>query len=308
MPLNVPESVLVRFHGAMKRGINLRDLVNAIPYVALQEKLLTIEKKGKINVFDGRILEIEGLPDLSVSQAFELTDASAERSAAACTIRLNPAPVIEHLKSNVELLTRMIKEGYGDKESLGRRRDAMKEWLAMPKLLEADADAEYAEIIDIDIGQITEPLLACPNDPDDIKTLSAVAGAKVDEVFLGSCMTEISHFRAAAKTIEAAGGKVQTKLWVAPPTVMDQEILKKEGLYDIFRAAGARMETPGCSLCMGNQATAKEGSTVVSTSTRNFPNRLGKGTSVFLSSAAVAAVTSVLGRIPTLEEYNKYNK
>jgi aconitate hydratase 2/2-methylisocitrate dehydratase len=306
MPLDMPESVLVRFKGTMQPGITLRDLVNAIPYVALQKGLLTVEKKGKKNVFSGRILEIEGLPDLKVEQAFELSDASAERSAGGCTIRLNEAPIREYLTSNVTLLRWMIAEGYGDKRTLERRIKAMEDWLANPVLLEPDADAEYAEIIEIDMDQITEPLLACPNDPDDIKPLSEVAGTQIDEVFLGSCMTNIGHFRAAGKLLEQQKGDLPTRLWVAPPTKMDQSQLTEEGYYGTFGKAGARMEMPGCSLCMGNQARVRENSTVVSTSTRNFPNRLGNGANVFLASAELAAVCSILGRIPTVEEYMQY--
>jgi aconitate hydratase 2/2-methylisocitrate dehydratase len=306
MPLDMPESVLVRFKGMMQPGITLRDLVNAIPYAALQKGLLTVEKKGKKNVFSGRILEIEGLPDLKVEQAFELSDASAERSAGGCTIRLNEAPIREYLTSNVTLLRWMIAEGYGDKRTLERRIKAMEDWLANPVLLEPDADAEYAEIIEIDMDEIKEPLLACPNDPDDIKPLSEVAGTKIDEVFLGSCMTNIGHFRAAGKLLEQQKGDLPTRLWVAPPTKMDQSQLTEEGYYGTFGKAGARMEMPGCSLCMGNQARVRENSTVVSTSTRNFPNRLGNGANVFLASAELAAVCSILGKIPTVEEYKQY--
>jgi aconitate hydratase 2/2-methylisocitrate dehydratase len=306
MPLDMPESVLVRFKGTMQPGITLRDLVNAIPYVALQKGLLTVEKKGKKNVFSGRILEIEGLPDLKVEQAFELSDASAERSAGGCTIRLNEAPIREYLTSNVTLLRWMIAEGYGDQRTLERRIKAMEDWLANPVLLEPDPDAEYAEIIEIDMDQIKEPLLACPNDPDDIKPLSEVAGTAIDEVFLGSCMTNIGHFRAAGKLLEQQKGDLPTRLWVAPPTKMDQSQLTEEGYYGTFGKAGARMEMPGCSLCMGNQARVKENSTVVSTSTRNFPNRLGNGANVFLASAELAAVCSILGKIPTVEEYMQY--
>jgi aconitate hydratase 2/2-methylisocitrate dehydratase len=306
MPLDMPESVLVRFKGTMQPGITLRDLVNAIPYGALQKGLLTVEKKGKKNVFSGRILEIEGLPDLKVEQAFELSDASAERSAGGCTIRLNEAPIREYLTSNVTLLRWMIAEGYGDKRTLERRIKAMEDWLANPALLEPDADAEYAEIIEIDMDEIKEPLLACPNDPDDIKPLSEVAGTQIDEVFLGSCMTNIGHFRAAGKLLEQQKGELPTRLWVAPPTKMDQSQLTEEGYYGTFGKAGARMEMPGCSLCMGNQARVRENSTVVSTSTRNFPNRLGNGANVFLASAELAAVCSILGKIPTVEEYMQY--
>jgi aconitate hydratase 2/2-methylisocitrate dehydratase len=305
MPLDMPESVLVRFTGELQPGITLRDLVNAIPYAAIQRGLLTVAKEGKKNVFSGRILEIEGLPDLKVEQAFELSDASAERSAGGCTIKLNEAPIREYLNSNMTLLRWMIAEGYGDARTLQRRITAMQHWLDNPVLLEADADAEYAEIIDIDLNQITEPLLACPNDPDDIKPLSAVAGTKIDEVFIGSCMTNIGHFRAAGKLLEKASS-LPTRLWVAPPTKMDQNQLVEEGYYSTFGKVGARTEMPGCSLCMGNQARVAEGSTVVSTSTRNFPNRLGNGANVFLSSAELAAVCSLLGKIPTVEEYQQY--
>jgi len=306
MPLDMPESVLVRFKGQMQPGITLRDLVNAIPYVAIQRGLLTVEKQGKKNVFSGRILEIEGLPDLKVEQAFELSDASAERSAGGCTVRLNEAPIREYLNSNITLLKWMIAEGYGDARTLERRIKAMEEWLANPVLLEPDADAEYHEVIEIDMNQITEPLLACPNDPDDIKPLSEVAGTKIDEVFLGSCMTNIGHFRAAGKLLEQQKGELPTRLWVAPPTKMDQSQLTEEGYYGTFGKAGARTEMPGCSLCMGNQARVAENSTVVSTSTRNFPNRLGNGANVFLASAELAAVCSLLGKIPTVEEYMQY--
>ncbi|MFO1418764.1 MAG: bifunctional aconitate hydratase 2/2-methylisocitrate dehydratase [Methylotetracoccus sp.] len=303
MPLDMPESVLVRFTGTMQPGITLRDLVHAIPYAALQRGLLTVEKKGKKNVYNGRILEIEGLPDLKIEQAFELADASAERSAAACTVRLNKAPIEEYLKSNVVLLRWMIAEGYGDARTLQRRIRAMEEWLAAPVLLEPDADAEYAEVIEIDLDQIREPLLCCPNDPDDVKPLSEVAGTAIDEVFLGSCMTNIGHFRAAGRLLEKFGKQVPGRLWIAPPTKMDQAQLVEEGFYGSYGKAGARMEMPGCSLCMGNQARVADQSTVVSTSTRNFPNRLGAGANVFLSSAELAAVCSILGRIPTVDEY-----
>jgi len=306
MPLDMPESVLVRFKGEMQPGITLRDMVNAIPYAAIQRGLLTIDKKGKKNVFSGRILEIEGLPDLKVEQAFELSDASAERSAGGCTIRLNEAPIREYLNSNITLLKWMISEGYGDIRTLSRRIKSMEQWLDNPVLLEPDADAEYFEIIEIDMSEIREPLLACPNDPDDIKPLSAVAGTKIDEVFLGSCMTNIGHFRAAGKLLEKQKGELPTRLWVAPPTKMDQTQLTEEGYYSTFGKAGARMEMPGCSLCMGNQARVAENSTVVSTSTRNFPNRLGNGANVYLSSAELAAVCSILGKIPTFDEYMHY--
>ncbi|MGZ4981349.1 MAG: bifunctional aconitate hydratase 2/2-methylisocitrate dehydratase, partial [Methylobacter sp.] len=306
MPLDMPESVLVRFKGEMQPGITLRDLVNAIPYVAIQRGLLTVEKQGKKNVFSGRILEIEGLPDLKVEQAFELSDASAERSAGGCTVRLNEAPIREYLNSNITLLKWMITEGYGDARTIERRIKAMEEWLANPVLLEPDNDAEYFEVIEIDMNEIKEPLLACPNDPDDVKTLSAVAGTKIDEVFLGSCMTNIGHFRAAGKLLEKHQGELPTQLWVAPPTKMDQTQLTEEGYYGTFDKAGARTEMPGCSLCMGNQARVGENATVVSTSTRNFPNRLGNGANVYLSSAELAAVCSILGKIPTFDEYMHY--
>ncbi len=306
MPLDMPESVLVRFKGKMQPGITLRDLVNAIPYAAIQKGLLTVAKAGKKNVFSGRILEIEGLPDLKVEQAFELSDATAERSAAGCTIKLNKEPVIEYLKSNVVMLRWMIAEGYGDVRTMERRAQAMEKWLANPELLEADADAEYAEVIEIDMSEIKEPLLACPNDPDDVKPLSQVAGDKIDEVFIGSCMTNIGHFRAAATLLKEYGEPVPTRLWVAPPTKMDQGQLMEEGYYNMFALAGARTEMPGCSLCMGNQARVTPNTTVVSTSTRNFPNRLGKGANVYLSSAELAAVASILGKLPTVAEYMKY--
>ena len=305
MPLDMPESVLVRFSGQLQPGITLRDLVNAIPYAAIQRGLLTVAKEGKKNVFSGRILEIEGLPDLKVEQAFELSDASAERSAGGCSIKLNEEPIREYLNSNITLLNWMIAEGYGDVRSLQRRIAAMQDWLANPQLLTADADAEYAEIIEIDLNQITEPVLACPNDPDDIKPLSAVAGVKIDEVFIGSCMTNIGHFRAAGKLLEKATS-LPTRLWVAPPTKMDQNQLVEEGYYATFGKVGARTEMPGCSLCMGNQARVADGSTVVSTSTRNFPNRLGNGANVYLASAELAAVCSLLGKIPSVAEYMQY--
>ncbi|WP_235430304.1 bifunctional aconitate hydratase 2/2-methylisocitrate dehydratase [Xanthomonas sp. MUS 060] len=302
MPLDMPESVLVRFKGQMQPGVTLRDLVNAIPLYAIKQGLLTVAKQGKKNIFSGRILEIEGLPDLKVEQAFELSDASAERSAAGCTVRLNKAPIIEYLTSNITLLKWMIAEGYADARSLARRIKKMQEWLADPQLLEPDADAEYAAVIEIDLADIHEPIVACPNDPDDVKTLSEVAGATIDEVFIGSCMTNIGHFRAAAKLLEGKRD-IPTRLWVAPPTKMDASELTKEGHYGTFGAAGARMEMPGCSLCMGNQAQAREGATVFSTSTRNFPNRLGRNTNVYLGSAELAAICSRLGRIPTKQEY-----
>ena len=302
MPLDMPESVLVRFKGKMQPGITLRDLVHAIPYYAIKAGLLTVAKSGKINEFSGRILEIEGLPDLKVEQAFELSDASAERSAAGCTVKLNPEPIKEYLTSNIVLMKNMIAEGYNDKRALERRIKAVEAWLANPNLLQADADAEYAHVLEIDMDQLKEPVLCCPNDPDDAKLMSEVAGTKIDEVFIGSCMTNIGHFRAASKLLEGRRD-IPVKLWVAPPTKMDAAELTKEGHYGVFGAAGARTEMPGCSLCMGNQAQVREGATVVSTSTRNFPNRLGKNTNVFLASAEVAAISSKLGRIPTIEEY-----
>jgi aconitate hydratase 2 / 2-methylisocitrate dehydratase len=306
MPLDMPESVLVRFKGEMQPGITLRDLVNAIPYAAIQKGLLTLEKKGKKNIFSGRILEIEGLPDLKIEQAFELSDASAERSAAGCTIKLNEAPIIEYFNSNITLLRWMISQGYGDPRTLERRAAAMEDWLANPELLEADADAEYKEVIEIDLNEITEPLLACPNDPDDVKPLSEVKGTKIDEVFIGSCMLNIGNFRAAGKVLEQVEGAIPTRLWIAPPTKMDQHQLTEEGYFSIYGKAGARTEMPGCSLCMGNQARVEPNSTVVSTSTRNFPNRLGDGANVFLASAELAAVCSILGKIPDMEEYMGY--
>ncbi|MEW6695027.1 MAG: bifunctional aconitate hydratase 2/2-methylisocitrate dehydratase [Pseudomonadota bacterium] len=303
MPLDMPESVLVRFKGQMQPGITLRDLVHAIPYYAIKQGLLTVEKKGKKNIFSGRILEIEGLPNLKVEQAFELSDASAERSAAGCTIKLNKEPIIEYLQSNIVLLKNMIADGYQDARTLARRIKAMEAWLANPQLLEADADAEYAAVIEIDLNEITEPILCCPNDPDDARPLSAVAGTKIDEAFIGSCMTNIGHFRAAAQLLHGQRD-IPVRLWVAPPTKMDQNELIKEGYYATFGTAGARTEMPGCSLCMGNQAQVREGATVVSTSTRNFPNRLGRNTNVFLASAELAAIASRLGRLPTVAEYH----
>lgn len=303
MPLDMPESVLVRFKGQMPPGITLRDLVHAIPYYAIKQGLLTVAKAGKTNVFSGRILEIEGLPQLKVEQAFELSDASAERSAAGCTVKLNPEPIKEYLTSNIVLMKNMIAQGYQDKRSLERRIQAVEAWLAKPNLLEGDQDAEYAAVIEIDLAEITEPLLCCPNDPDDVKPLSAVQNTKIDEAFIGSCMTNIGHFRAASMLLEGKRD-IPVKLWVAPPTKMDQDELTKEGHYANFGSAGARTEMPGCSLCMGNQAQVREGATVVSTSTRNFPNRLGKNTNVFLASAELAAIASKLGRLPTLEEYH----
>jgi aconitate hydratase 2/2-methylisocitrate dehydratase len=302
MPLDMPESVLVRFKGKMNAGVTLRDLVNAIPLYAIKSGLLTVAKQGKQNIFSGRILEIEGLPDLKVEQAFELSDASAERSAAGCTVHLNKEPIIEYMNSNVALMKWMIANGYEDPRTLARRITAMEAWLAKPELLKGDADADYAAVIDIDLADIHEPIVACPNDPDDVKTLSDVAGAKIDEVFIGSCMTNIGHFRAASKLLEGKRD-IPVKLWVAPPTKMDAKQLTEEGHYGVLGSAGARMEMPGCSLCMGNQAQVKEGATVFSTSTRNFPNRLGKNSFVYLGSAELAAVCSKMGKIPTREEY-----
>ncbi|KTR88642.1 bifunctional aconitate hydratase 2/2-methylisocitrate dehydratase [Pantoea dispersa] len=306
MPLDMPESVLVRFKGEMQPGITLRDLVHAIPLYAIKQGLLTVEKKGKKNIFSGRVLEIEGLPKLKVEQAFELTDASAERSAAGCTIKLDKEPIIEYLNSNIVLLKWMISEGYGDRRTLERRIQGMEKWLADPQLLEADADAEYAAVIEIDLAEIKEPILCAPNDPDDARWLSDVQGEKIDEVFIGSCMTNIGHFRAAGKLLDAHKGQLPTRLWVAPPTKMDAAQLTEEGYYSVFGKSGARIEIPGCSLCMGNQARVKDGATVVSTSTRNFPNRLGTGANVFLASAELAAVASLLGKLPTPDEYQQF--
>ena len=303
MPLDMPESILVRFKGTMQPGITLRDLVHAIPYFAIKAGLLTVAKQGKINAFSGRILEIEGLPDLKVEQAFELSDASAERSAAGCTVKLNPEPVKEYLTSNVVLMKNMIADGYLDKRTLERRIKAVEAWLADPQLLAADQDAEYAEVIEIDLDLLKEPVLCCPNDPDDARLLSEVAGVKIDEVFIGSCMTNIGHFRAASKLLDGKRD-IPVKLWIAPPTKMDAQQLTQEGHYGVFGAAGARTEMPGCSLCMGNQAQVREGATVVSTSTRNFPNRLGKNANVYLASAELAAIASKLGRLPTVAEYH----
>ena len=305
MPLDMPESVLVRFKGEMQPGITLRDLVNAIPYAAIQKGLLTVAKEGKKNIFSGKCLEIEGLPDMKVEQAFELSDASAERSASGCTVRLNKEPIIEYLKSNIVMLRWMIASGYGDPKTLERRAQAMEEWIENPELLKPDENAEYAEIIEIDLNEITEPLLACPNDPDDIKPLSEVANTEIQEVFIGSCMTNIGHFRAAGTLLEKYNG-TKARLWVVPPTKMDEKQLMEEGIYNIFGVAGARTELPGCSLCMGNQARVLANSTVVSTSTRNFPNRLGDGANVFLASAELSAIASILGKLPTVEEYHKY--
>jgi len=307
MPLDMPESVLVRFKGKRQPGVTLRDLVHAIPYYAIQKGLLTVEKSGKKNIFSGRVLEIEGLEDLTVEQAFELSDASAERSAAGCTITLSEESVTEYLKSNITLLKWMIANGYGDERTISRRILGMEEWLANPSLMRADADAEYAEIIEIDLADLKEPVLCAPNDPDDARLLSEVAGEKIDEVFIGSCMTNIGHFRAAGKLLEKQpAGSLKTRLWLAPPTKMDQHQLTEEGYYGIYGRAGARMEMPGCSLCMGNQARVAAKSTVVSTSTRNFPNRLGDGANVYLASAELAAVAAVEGRLPSVEEYQRY--
>ncbi|MGA0936870.1 MAG: bifunctional aconitate hydratase 2/2-methylisocitrate dehydratase [Sedimenticolaceae bacterium] len=306
MPLDMPESVLVKFSGEMQPGITLRDLVNAIPHAALKRGLLTVEKRGKKNCYNGRILEIQGLPNLTVEQAFELSDASAERSAAGCTIDLSEESVAEYLRSNIIMLRWMIENGYEDARTLERRARAMEEWLENPVLMRADADAEYAEVIEINMSEIKEPLLACPNDPDDVKTLSEVAGDKIDEVFIGSCMTNIGHFRAAGKLLQAAGNTLPTRLWIAPPTKMDEQQLMEEGYFNIYAQAGARTEMPGCSLCMGNQARIAANSTAVSTSTRNFPNRLGQGANVYLSSAELASIAAIMGKLPTVAEYMEY--
>jgi aconitate hydratase 2/2-methylisocitrate dehydratase len=302
MPLDMPESVLVRFKGEMQPGITLRDLVNAIPLYAIKADLLTVEKKGKKNIFSGRILEIEGLPNLKVEQAFELSDAAAERSAAACAVALNKEPMVEYMRSNITLMKWMIAEGYQDARTLKRRINAMEDWIANGTLLKADANAQYAAVIEIDLAEVTEPILACPNDPDDVKVLSEVAGAKIDEVFIGSCMTNIGHFRAAGKVLEGKSD-IPTRLWIAPPTKMDALILTEEGYYGVLGKSGARMEMPGCSLCMGNQAQIRKGSTAISTSTRNFPNRLGIDTQVYLGSAELAAMCALAGRIVTVPEY-----
>ena len=307
MPLDMPESVLVRFKGKMQPGITLRDLVNAIPYAALQRGLLTVGKENKKNCFSGRILEVEGLPTLTVEQAFELSDASAERSAGGCTIKLDEAPVREYLESNIMLLKWMIADGYGDARTIARRIKAMESWLADPELMEADADAEYTEIIEIDLDDIKEPLLACPNDPDDVRPLSEVQGTGIDEVFIGSCMTNIGHYRAAGELLKNSSS-IPTRLWIAPPTRMDEHQLMEEGYYSIYGKAGARTEMPGCSLCMGNQARVADNATVVSTSTRNFPNRLGKDANVFLASAELAAIASIMGKLPTVSEYMEFAK
>ncbi len=305
MPLEMPESVLVRFSGELRPGITIRDLVHAIPYFAMKQDLLTLDKKTKKNIFSGRCLEIEGLPNLKIEQAFELSDASAERSASGCTVKLDKEPVIEYLKSNITLLRWMISDGYHDPKTLERRAREMEKWIDNPILMEADNDAEYVAVIDIPLDEVTEPLLCCPNDPDDVRPLSEVAGSAVDETFIGSCMTNIGHFRAAGKLLERYG-KSKTRLWVVPPTRMDEHQLTEEGYYDIFKNSGARVEIPGCSLCMGNQARAADNSVMVSTSTRNFPNRMGDGTDVYLASSEVTAITSLLGKIPSLNEYNEY--
>ena len=306
MPLDMPESVLVRFTGQMQPGITLRDLVHAIPYQAIQMGLLTVEKAGKKNIFSGRILEIQGLGHLKCEQAFELSDASAERSAAGCSIKLDKEPIIEYLNSNITMLKWMISEGYGDRRTLERRIASMEEWMAKPVLMEADAKATYAATIEIDLNKITEPILCAPNDPDDARLLSTVQGDKIDEVFIGSCMTNVGHFRAAGKLLESVPGQLPTRLWIAPPTKMDAALLTEEGYYATFGKVGARLEMPGCSLCMGNQARVGDKTTVVSTSTRNFPTRLGKGANVYLASAELAAVASVLGKLPTPAEYLEY--
>ncbi|MBY6187768.1 bifunctional aconitate hydratase 2/2-methylisocitrate dehydratase [Marinobacter hydrocarbonoclasticus] len=308
MPLDMPESVLVRFKGEMQPGITLRDLVHAIPYYAIQQGLLTVEKQGKKNIFSGRVLEIEGLESLTVEQAFELSDASAERSAAGCTIKLGEDSIAEYLQSNIVMLKWMIAEGYGDRRTIERRIKAMEAWLAQPDLMEADADAEYNAVIEIDLADIKEPILCAPNDPDDARLLSEVQGDSIDEVFIGSCMTNIGHFRAAGKLLDKHKGALPTRLWVAPPTKMDQQQLIDEGYYGIYGRVGARTELPGCSLCMGNQARVADGASVVSTSTRNFPNRLGTGANVYLASAELAAVASIIGKLPTVEEYLEYAK
>ncbi|NAW91506.1 MULTISPECIES: bifunctional aconitate hydratase 2/2-methylisocitrate dehydratase [unclassified Vibrio] len=308
MPLDMPESVLVRFKGEMQPGITLRDLVHAIPYYGIKQGLLTVAKAGKINEFSGRVLEIEGVEHLTVEQAFELSDASAERSAAGCTVKLSQASIEEYLNSNITMLKWMIAEGYGDRRTIERRITAMEAWLANPELMQADSDAEYAHVIEIDLAEIKEPILCAPNDPDDARLLSDVQGTPIDEVFIGSCMTNIGHFRAAGKLLEKFNGQLDTRLWVAPPTKMDKDQLIEEGYYGIFGRAGVRIETPGCSLCMGNQARVADKATVMSTSTRNFPNRLGTGANVYLASAELSAVGAILGRIPTLEEYLEYAK
>ena len=305
IPLDMPESVLVRFSGEMQPGITLRDLVNAIPYAAIQKGLLTVEKEGKKNIFSGRCLEIEGLPNLKIEQAFELSDASAERSASGCTVLLDEEPILEYLKSNIVLLRWLISEGYGDARTLERRAQKMEQWIQNPVLLKPDNNAKYAATTEIDLNEIKEPLLACPNDPDDIKTLSEIGEDKIDEVFIGSCMTNIGHFRAAGKLLKDTSS-LPTRLWISPPTRMDKFQLEQEGFYDIFKKAGVRTEVPGCSLCMGNQARVEPNSTVVSTSTRNFPNRLGDGADVYLASAELAAISSILGKLPTNDEYQSF--
>ena len=306
MPLDMPDSVLVRFHGEMQPGITLRDLVHAIPYVAKQRGLLTIGKQNKINVFNGKIIEIEGLPDLTCEQAFELSDASAERSAAGCTIKLNKEPIIEYLQSNIVLLRWMIREGYGDVNSIERRITRMEAWIKDPVLMEADKDAHYATILDINLQDITEPILCAPNDPDDAVLLSEVTGEKIEEVFIGSCMTNIGHFRATGDLLQQDNVQLKSKLWIAPPTKMDEQQLKEEGYYDIFRNKDTTLEMPGCSLCMGNQARVEDNATVLSTSTRNFPNRLGKGANVYLASAELSAITAIEGEIPSVATYKDY--
>jgi aconitate hydratase 2/2-methylisocitrate dehydratase len=303
MPLDMPESVLVRFKGKLNPGITLRDVVNAIPYWAIQQGLLTVPKKNKKNVFNGRILEMEGLPDLTVEQAFELTDAAAERSAAAAAVKLSEKGVADYLRSNVALMKKMIEDGYGDAKTLAARIAAAEAWLAKPELLSADANAEYAAVIEIDLAQITEPILACPNDPDDVKKLSDVANTKIDDVFLGSCMTNIGHFRAAGEIWKGQKFNAQVRTWICPPTRMDQQQLKDEAYYSTYSAVGARIEIAGCSLCMGNQARVPDGANVFSTSTRNFDDRMGNGAKVFLGSAELGAVAANLGRLPTPAEY-----
>jgi aconitate hydratase 2/2-methylisocitrate dehydratase len=302
MPLDMPESVLVRFTGELQPGVTLRDIVNAIPWVAMQQGKLTFGKENKINVFNGRVMEMEGLPDLKVEQAFELTDATAERSCAGSTIKLSEETVAEYLRSNVALLKNMAARGYQDARTILRRVAKMEQWLAKPSLMSADADAEYADVIEVNLNEIKEPIVAAPNDPDNIKLMSECAGDKIDEVFIGSCMTNIGHYRAAAKILEGAG-TVKVRLWICPPTRMDEQQLRAEGIYEIFEAAQARTEMPGCSLCMGNQARVEDNATVFSTSTRNFNNRMGKGARVYLGSAELGAVCALLGKIPTVEEY-----
>ncbi|MBR7048147.1 MAG: aconitate hydratase B, partial [Campylobacter sp.] len=307
MPLNMPESVLVKFSGELQPGITLRDLVNAIPYYAIKKGLLTVEKKGKKNIFAGKVLEIQGLENLKVEQAFELSDASAERSAAACAIALNKEPVIEYIKSNIELIDAMIKDGYENAVTLERRKEKMKKWLENPELLKADSNAKYAEVIEINLNDIKEPILACPNDPDDVATLSEILSdpkraKNIDEVFVGSCMTNIGHYRALGEVLKGEG-QVPVRLWIAPPTKMDEKQLRSEGYYALFGAAGARTEVPGCSLCMGNQARVRDEAIVFSTSTRNFDNRMGMGAKVYLGSAELAAVCAMLGRLPSVAEY-----